>query len=197
MIKLYWCEKTRASRAVWMFEELGKPYEVCRVDIRDNAAAHPPGFEEASPMGKVPAIVDGEVAMAESAAICTYLADRYALGRLAPTLDDPQRGLYLYWMYFTPAVIEPAMTEKFRNLEPDRLSNGWGDFDSMIEVLESRFGSGPWILGEKFSAADVMIGGSVLFLRAFNALPSSDVLEAYAERAGNRPGYLKAGGLDV
>ena len=112
-MRLFWCPKTRAARAVWMLEELGQPYERVLVDIRDDSAARDPGFAAASPMGKVPALQDGDVRLAESAAICLYTADRYAAGRLAPAVDHADRGRFLYWTFYTPAVIEPAMSEKF------------------------------------------------------------------------------------
>ena len=117
MTTLFWCPKTRSVRALWMLEELGRPYERVLVDIRDRDAERDPRFSAASPMGKVPAIEDGEVRLAESAAICLYLPDRHALGELSPALDDPARGRYLYWMLYTPAVIEPAMSEKFSGSE--------------------------------------------------------------------------------
>ena len=195
-MKLFWCPKTRAARAVWMLEELGEPYERVLIDIRDSGAPRDPDFEATSPMGKVPALVDGDVRLAESAAICLYLADRYASGALAPKLDDPDRGRFLYWMFYTPAVIEPAMSEKFSGKEPNRLSNGWGDFETMIDTLESGLGSSPWILGENFSAADVMVGSSVIFLRQFGILPESEELQAYADRCLARPGHEKAQSLE-
>ena len=140
MITLYWCPRTRAARALWMLEELGEPFRVELVDIRDPESKQNPDFRKASPMGKVPAIMDtldnGTVYMADSAAICLYLADRYACGRLAPTLDDAARGRYLYWMTYTPGAIEPAMMEKFNGLEVSPGSCGWGNFDIMVEVLE-------------------------------------------------------------
>ena len=147
-------------------------------------------------MGKVPALADGEVKMSESAAICLYLADRYSSGTLAPALDDAQRGQFLYWMFFTPAVIEPAMSEKFAGAESNRFSSGWGDFDSMITTLEEGVGDGPWLLGDQFSAADVMVGSSTVFMRMFDILPESDALGAYADRCLARPAYQRAMELD-
>ncbi|MDX1384389.1 MAG: glutathione S-transferase, partial [Thermoanaerobaculia bacterium] len=142
-MKLFWCPQTRAARAVWMLEELGRPYERVLVDIRDSEAPRDPEFALASPMGKVPALADGDVRLAESAAICLYLADRYASGRLAPPIDHPDRGRFLYWMFYTPAVVEPAMAEKFAGTEPNRLSHGWGDFDAMLETLAAGLDDGP------------------------------------------------------
>jgi glutathione S-transferase len=190
-MRLYWAPQTRSARALWMLEELGIDYERVLVDIRDPNRQDADEFRRASPMGKVPALVDGDVAMSESAAICLYLADRYAPGNLAPAMDDPMRGAFLYWLLYTPAVIEPAMSEKFNGVEPARQRSGWGDFDLMIETLEKGIGDSTWILGERFTAADVMLGSSAVFLRAFEMLPESDVLHGYADRCLARPAYTK------
>ncbi len=197
-MKLYWCPKTRAVRLIWMLEELGRPYQRVLIDIRDPAAPRDAGFALASPMGKVPALADGEVHLAESAAICLYLADRSAGGDLAPALDDAARGRFLYWMFYTPAAIEPALSEKFTGAVPNRFTSGWGDFPTMIRTLEQGIAaSSPWLLGERFSAADVMIGNSVLFMRQFNVLPESPTLAAYADRCLARPAFQRALAIDA
>lgn len=190
-MKLYWAPRTRATRVLWMLEELGCDHELEEVDIRSPDRSDSAEFREASPMGKVPALVDGDTRLAESAAICLYLADRYASGKLAPAIDDPQRGRFLYWLMYTPAVIEPAMSEKVSGVAPNPGQSGWGDFDSMIRTLEQGLGDEDWIQGE-FSAADVMLGSSVVFLRMFDMLPDSAVLNAYADRCLARPAYQKA-----
>ncbi len=191
MIKLFWCPQTRASRILWMLEEMGEIFEIETVDLRkpETKSAE---FLGASPMGKVPAIADGPVRIADSAAIALYLADRYPASALAPKIDGPLRGSYLYWMTFTPGVIEPAMAEKFNNWEVNRGSSGWGDWDLMIEVLEKGLEQGPWLLGERFSAADVLVGSSVYFMKIFGILPENPVLEAYVERCLARPAYAQA-----
>jgi glutathione S-transferase len=191
-MKLYWSPQTRSTRALWMLEEARLDYALERVDIqnpdRDNSAE----FLDASPMGKVPALVDGAVRMSESAAICLYIADRYAAGTLAPAIDDPARGKFLYWLMYTPAVIEPSMSEKFHGVETNRYRSGWGDFDLMLETLEGGIAGKDWVLGERFSAADVMLGSSVVFMRLFGMLPDSAVLGAYADRCLARPAYQRA-----
>jgi glutathione S-transferase len=193
MITFYWSPQTRAARIMWLLEELGEPFHIHEIDIRDEASRSDPGFQAASPMGKVPAISVGEVAMADSAAIALYLADRFPAAGLAPGIDHPLRGRYLYWMTYTPGVIEPAMMEQFRGLEPNRVSAGWGTFDLMIETLEAGLGESPWILGDRFSAADVMLGSSVNFMSQFGLLPDmSDTLSGYVERCLARPGYQRA-----
>ena len=191
-MKLFWAPKTRAVRAVWMLNETGVPYERVLIDIRDRAKARDPEFALASPMGKVPALADGEARLADSAAICLYLADRYPTARLAPAASDPERARYLWWMLFTPAVIEPAMSEKFLKTPSDRFRSGWGDFDLMMETLEKGLGAKPWILGERFSAADVMLGSSAVFMREFGLLPASKAIEAYSERCLARDAYRRA-----
>ena len=191
-MKLYWAPQTRSTRALWLLEEAGVDYEMELIELRDPEREDSVDFRAASPMGKVPASVDGDVQMSESAAICLYIADRYCAGSLAPALDDAQRGKFLYWLMYTPAVVEPSMSEKFNGVEPNRGRSGWGDFELMIETLETGLGDAPWILGEGFSAADIMLGSSAVFLRAFDMLPASDILAAYADRCLARPAYQKA-----
>ena len=196
MITLFWCPRTRASRILWLLEEMNEPFEVRLIDIRDSQARNDPEFKAASPMGKVPAIVDskpaGTVRMADSARIALYLSDRYPGSGLAPAIDDPARGEFLYWMNYTPGVIEPAMMEKFTGMEVSRSTSGWGNFETMIEVLESGIAEGPWLLGDRFSAADVLVGSSVNFMQMFGVLPDSPVLAGYRERCLARPAYARA-----
>lgn len=192
MITLYWCPRTRASRALWLVEELGQPFELVEIDIRNPDSRADKAFRAASPMGKVPALGDGEVRLADSAAIGLYLADRYPQAKLAPAIDHPDRGRYLYWMVFTPGVIEPAMSEKVGGWEVNASRSGWGSWNLMIETLEKGLESGPWLLGERFSAADVLVGSSVCFMRLFNMLPDSRVLNDYADRCLARPAYQRA-----
>jgi glutathione S-transferase len=191
-MKLYWSPQTRSTRALWILEEAGLDYELEQVDIRNPERDNTAEFLEASPMGKVPALVDGDVRMSESAAICLYVADRYGAGTLAPAIDDPARGKFLYWLMYTPAVIEPCMSEKFQGVETNRYRSGWGDFDLMLETLERGIAGQDWILGENITAADVMLGSSVGFMRMFDMLPDSATLGAYADRCLARPACRKA-----
>ena len=184
-MKLFWAPQTRAQRAIWMLEEAGVDYDMEQVELGSPDLSQE--FLGASPMGKVPALIDGDVGMAESAAICLYVADRYAAGSLAPALDDARRGQYLYWTLYTPAVVEPAMSEKFNNVESNRRRSGWGDFETMIDTWDSALDDRSWILGDQFTAADVMLGSSAIFLRMFEMLPETRNLGAYADRCMARP----------
>lgn len=173
-----------------MLEEAGLDYE--RVPVELGRPERSPELLAASPMGKVPALEDGDVRMWESAAICMYLADRYAPGRLAPTADRPDRGLYLQWMFFVPGAIEPAAAEK----EAGRLGvprvNGWGNFEKTIGTWERGLAGGGWIVGDRFTAADVMLGSCAIRMRAVGTLPESSTIEAYADRCAARDGYRRA-----
>lgn len=191
-MKVFWAPQTRSTRALWMLEEAGIDYDMELVDIRGSDRKDSDEFLAASPMGKVPAIVDGEVAMSESAAICLYVGDRYGSGSLAPVLNDPLRGKYLYWITYTPAVVEPAMAEKFSDSEPNRGSHGWGDFEQMIRVFDEGLEGKDWILGDRFTAADVMLGSSAVFLRMFEMLPDTKNIAAYADRCMSRPAFQRA-----
>ena len=95
-------------------------------------------------------------------------------------------------MTFTPGVIEPAMMERFTGMEVSRATSGWGNFDTMIEVLENGLREGPWLMGETFSAADVLVGSSVYFMNMFGILPDSTTLSEYGERCSQRPACIKA-----
>lgn len=196
-MKLYWAPQTRSQRAIWMLEEAGLDYDMELVDIRAADRADNDEFLAASPMGKVPAIVDGAVHMSESAAICLYVADRYAPGSLAPAVDDASRGRFLYWTLYTPAVVEPAMSEKFNNVEANRVRSGWGDFDLMIRTFDEALEGREWILGEQFTAADVMLGSSAVFMRMFEMLPETRNIGGYADRCMARPAHQLASSKSV
>ena len=189
-MKLFWAPQTRAQRAIWMLEEAGVDYGMERVELGSPDLSEE--FLAASPMRKVPAIIDGNVAMAESAAVCLYVADRYCSGTLAPPVDDDARGRFLYWTLYTPAVVEPAMSEKFNKVEPNRHRSGWGDFDFMIETWDLALDGREWIVDDRFTAADVMLGSSAIFLRMFGMLPDTRNLDAYANRCMARTAYERA-----
>jgi glutathione S-transferase len=195
-MKLYWCPRTRAFRAAWMLEELDRPYERATIDIRDEAARADPAFRAASPMGKVPALVDGDVKLWDSGAICLYLADAYPEAGLGVPIGDPARGAFLQWTLYTNAVMEPAMGERFGGRPVNTLQNGFGSFDLMIDTLVAGLASGPWILGARFTAPDVLLGSGIHFMDVFKILPDGPELRAYAERCRARPAFQRAAALE-
>ncbi len=191
-MKLFWRPQTRSQRALWLLEEAGVDYDRVLIDIHDASKPRDPDFVKASPMGKVPALVDGAAMLADSAAICMYVADKHPEAGLAPAINDPARAQYYWWMIFTPGVIEPAMSEKYSGVEPNKFRNSWGDFATMFSTFENGLGDKQWILGDQFSAADIMLGSSACFLKQFGMLPDSKILEAYGERCMARPAYKRS-----
>ncbi|EDQ89377.1 uncharacterized protein MONBRDRAFT_32442 [Monosiga brevicollis MX1] len=194
-IKLYWCPKTRAVRMAWMLEELGQPYERIKIDIRDETSQsrNDRAFREASPMGKVPALRHGPIKLWDSGAMCLYLADAFPEAGLAVAPSDPRRGQYLQWTLFTNSVLEPAMTERIAGMEPHPSSHGHGSFDQMITTLEQALQQGPWLLGEQFTSADVLVGTGISFMIQFGVLKEpSTVLTDYVARCSARPACQRA-----
>jgi glutathione S-transferase len=192
MIKYYWCPNTRAVRIGWLLEELGQPYEPVLIDIRKPNAPRDPDFATASPMGKVPAISYGDVHLADSAAIALYLADAFSDAGLAPAIGEADRAPYLFWMIFTPGHIEPAMAEALVKFPPNKSQFAWGDFPTVVATLEDAVRDNEWLLGDRFSAADVLVGSSANFMQMFGALKDNAPIAAYVERCLARPAYQKA-----
>lgn len=192
MMKLYWAPRTRSFTTLWMMEETGKPYE--RILIDTNAGAQKsPDYLAINPMGKVPALKDGDATLAEAAAICAYVADRYPDAHLEPSIDDPRRAKYLYWMFFAPSCIEPAIVQIFTKLEMPASSAGWGEATQVFDVLDRAVEKGPWLLGDDFSAADVVIGAGLNFaIRLFKMAPARPSFDRYLDRCAARPAFQRA-----
>jgi glutathione S-transferase len=191
-MKLYWAPRSRAIRAVWMLEEAGAPYERVLVDIENGEQARPE-FRAVNPMMKVPALTDGAATVAESAAICAYVADRVPDAGLAPPIGDPLRGAYYRWLFFSPACIEPALAQKVTGMELRSSAAGWGSYERVVDVLEAALTPGPWILGERFSAADVMLGADLHFaVELFRMIDPRPAFAAYLERCTARPAFARA-----
>lgn len=182
---------TRASATVWMLEEVGVEYELRYVDVM--AGAHKaPALVALNPMGKLPILVDGDVVVTESAAIGLYLADRYAPGRLAPALDDPARGTYLRWSLFAPSVIEPGAMAKIAGWSFKEGQAGWGSYDAMLAAMESAIAGRSFILGDTFSMADVIFGGTLRYMLTFKMLDPRPAFTSYAERLEARPALQRS-----
>ena len=163
MMKLYWSPRSRSFSALWMMEETGQPYERVLTDI-STGAQKKPEFLAINPMGKVPALQDGDATLAEAVAICAYVAERYPDAKLAPPLGDPRRAKYLYWLFFAPGCIEPAMVQIATKIQMSRLRPAGAKRQRVFDVLDARADKGPWMLGEQFSAADVVIGVELKFV---------------------------------
>lgn len=182
---------SRAANVVWMLEELGRPYALRFVDLMAGEQQKA-AFHAINPMGKIPALVDGETLVTESAAIGMYLADRYAHGTLCPRVDEPERGAYLRWICFAPSVIEPCAYAKGAGWEYRAAQAGWGTYENMLDATEHAIGEGPWLLGDRFTMADVIFGGTVSYMLRFKMLQPRPCFTAYAERLAGRPASQRA-----
>lgn len=182
---------SRAANVVWMLEEVGVPYALEHVDLMQGEQ-HSAAFREKNPMGKLPALVDGDAKVTEGAAIGMYLADRYAYGTLAPKVDDPARATYLRWILFAPSVIEPGCYAHASNWDYKPGQAGWGTYEDMLTSIEEAIGEGPWLLGERFTMADVIFGGTVRYMLRFKMLEARPSFVAYAERLNARPASIAA-----
>jgi len=192
MMQLYWAPRSRSFSALWLMEETGQPYERVLTDISKGDQKNP-AYLAINPMAKVPALKDGDATLAESAAICAYVAERYPEAKLAPALGDPLRAKYLYWLFFAPGCIEPAMVQVATKIEMNPFAAGWGEAQRVFDVLDAALEKGPWILGESFSAADIIIGSGLNFaVRLFKMVPSRPSFDAYIARCMARPAFQRA-----
>ncbi len=192
MMKLYWAPRSRSFTALWLMEETGQPYERVLTDIT-TGAQKTPEYLSINPMGKVPALRDGDATLAEAAAICAYVAERYPDAKLAPPLGDVRRAKYLYWLFFSPGCIEPAIVQLATKIEMNPVAAGWGEAQRVFDVLDAAVNKGPWILGDTFSAADIAIGSGLNFaVRQFKMVPSRPSFERYIDRCAARPAFQRA-----
>ncbi|MEQ8348422.1 MAG: glutathione S-transferase family protein [Sneathiellaceae bacterium] len=169
-VTLYTNPRSRGQIARWMVAEAGAP---CREVILDFGKGEhkAPGFLAINPMGKVPAIVHRGTVVTETAAILTYLADAFPAAGLAPAPGDPARGSYYRWLFFGAGCFEPAFADRmFQRPEvPNRGALGWGSYTEILAVLKQALAPGPYLLGDRFSAADVHIGSLLGFAMQFGS----------------------------
>lgn len=197
-ITFYHNPMSRGRIVRWMLEEVGAPYDVklIRFDRRENKD---PGFLAINPMGKIPTIVHRGVVITEAAAICTYLADAFPEKNLSPGPLDIARGTYLRWLFFGAGCVEPAIIDKmFSRPMPDRPGSlGYGTYEDTLNALEKAITPGPFILGGRFSAADVYIGSQIGWGMMTKGLESRPVFQSYMARCGERPAYKRSAELDL
>ncbi len=196
MITLFHHAKTRSSRFIFLLEELGVPYEIHNVTVRsaDGSGALDPANPH--PHGKVPVIRHGDTTVFESAAIALYLTDAFPDAGLGPKIGEKTRGAYLTFLAYYAGVLEPAFLSKFMNTPVPRGAAGWVVVEEMMVFILKTLSQGPYILGEKFSAADVLYGTTFAMFTQNQMLPNSPVLEAYVQRVTSRPAFARAQGKD-
>jgi glutathione S-transferase len=193
MITLFHSPRTRSSRFIFLLEELGAPYEIHYVGIqrgdgsggRDDANPHP--------HGKVPAIADDGEVVFESSAIALYLTDKFPQNRIGPQVGERGRGAYLTWLAYYCGVLEPAWMMKFAQVEMPKTMPGWPPVDDAMAHVTQALVKGPYLLGDQFSAADILVGTTFALFMGSPMLPETPLLRAYVDRITGRPAYARAG----
>jgi len=193
-ITFYHNPQSRAQMAHWMLEEVGAPYDTVLIDF-EKGENKTPEFLAINPMGKLPTIVHRDVPVTETAAIIGYLADVFPEAGLAPSPTAPERGTYLRWLVFGASCFEPAVLDKMlKRPDAPAAATGYGSYENTLDALETALTPGPYILGDRFSAADVYIGSELNWAMMFGApeLKDRPVFVDYVKRLTERPAYKRA-----
>lgn len=181
----------------WMLEEVGQPY---RTEVLDYATTmKAPEYLAINPMGKVPALKHGDTVVTEAAAICAYLADEFPGPGLAPAPGDRDRGAYFRWLFFAAGCIEPAAWHKALNFEPPedkRRMIGYGSMAEVLDTLEGALSKRPYLLGDRFSAADLYLGSQLGWGTQFGTLENRPSFGPYLQRIFSRPASIRAKQID-
>ena len=196
-VSFYHAPQTRSGATRALFEELGVDYDMHVLSLKAGDTRKP-DYLGVNPMGKVPAIRHGDALITEQPAVMMYLADLYPETKLAPPIGDPLRGPYLRWMVFYGSCFEPAVIDKSMQRDPAPSSTSpYGDFDTMLGTLTAQLDRSPYLLGETFSAADVLYGTALNWMTQFKLVPELPVIRTYIERVTSRPAMQRAAAADT
>jgi glutathione S-transferase len=197
VIEFYHNPMSRGRIAHWMLEEIGAPYKVnvLRLEKSEHKSKE---YLAINPMGKIPTIVHRGRVVTEAAAICAYLADAFFDRGLAPALDDPARGTYLRWLFFTAGCVEPAVIDHtFKRPKVERQGTiGYGTYEDTMAALERAVTPGPYILGDKFSAADVYVASQIGWGLMTKGIEARPAFQAYMAPIAERPAFRRANEQD-
>ncbi|HKT27347.1 glutathione S-transferase [Dyella sp.] len=196
-IVFYHAPNSRSGGTFSLLEELNADYELHLVNLKAGESRQP-DYRAINPMGKVPAIRHGDVLITEQPAVFLYLADLYAEAGLAPAIDDPLRGAYLRWLVFYGSCFEPALVDRSLNREPAPPSTSpYGTWDDVVNTLQLQLAKGPYMLGERFTAVDVLWGGALHWTTLFKLVPETPQIRAYIDRVITRPAMQRAAAKDA
>ena len=188
---------TRSAGARALLEELGAEYQMHVLNMKTGEQRQP-AYLTINPMGKVPAIRHGEALITEQPAVFLYLADHFSEAGLAPPIGDPLRGPYLRWLVFYGSCFEPALIDKAMKRDVANLAmSPYGDYDTMLATLTGQLATGPWLLGDTFTAADVLWGTALNWTTQFGMVPALPVIRAYIDRVLARPAMQRAAASDA
>ena len=192
MIKIYHAPRSRSSRIIWLAEELGERYEIELVPIKrgdGTGESAPDSYRAIHPHKKVPAIEHDGWIVYESAAIVLYLTDTFQRIALGPTVGEWDRANYVTWLFYYSSVIEPAITAHFAKI--DAAANGFVPWEEVEKRIAAALETGPYIMGERFTGVDILIGSMVMFLKG-SLMPANKVYDEYLARIIERPAFKRA-----
>jgi glutathione S-transferase len=192
MLTLYHAPKTRSASIVWLLEELEAPYQMRLVDVRRADGSGHRDANNPHPHGKVPALDHDGNRVFETAAIALYLTDLFPEKSLGPKVGDPARGEYLSWLAYRPGVIEPSLMMRRLNVAHVYGAMGWAPAEEVEEVLNRTMETREYLVGDRFSAADILVGGAVYYMTQFKLMHETPVLKAYTDRLTARPAFKRA-----
>ncbi|MDB5358943.1 MAG: gst15 [Rhodospirillales bacterium] len=196
-IIFYHSPNTRSVGTRILLEELGAPYEIKVLNMKAGEQRQAE-YLAINPMGKVPAIRHGDALITEQVAIFIYLADLFPKAGLAPAIGDPQRGPYLRWMAYYGSCVEPAVVDKAMKRDPAPLATSpYGDYDTMLKTLVDLLAVGPYVLGARFSAVDILLGTALTWITNFELIPKLPAIVEYIGRVNARPSVAKIKALDA
>ena len=196
-LTLYHAAPSRSSIALWMLEEVGEPFDIHLLSFK-KGETRTADYLKVNPMGKVPALKHGDALVTEQVAIFLYLADLFPEAAIAPPIGDPLRGPYLRWMVFYASCFEPAVIDSATHRDPaPQPMSPYGDFETMFRTLTEQLAKGSYLLGERFTAADVLWGGALTWATMFKLVPELPVITAYISRCGARPSVARVKAKDA
>ena len=196
-IILYHSPQTRSTGVRVLVDELGADVDVVTLDLKAGEQ-RAPAFLAVNPLGKVPALLDGDALVTEQVAIYLFLADHFPERGLAPAIGDPLRGPYLRWMAFYGSSFEPACVDRAMKREPGmRAMSHYGDYDAVLAAVTDQLARGPWMLGDRFSALDVLWGGALGWMTAYGIVDATPTVAAYVARVADRPSSRKVRDADA
>ena len=188
---------TRSTGVLTLLEELGCDYDLHVLNMK-TGEQRKPEYLAINPMGKVPAIRHGDAIVTEQPAVYLYLADLFPEAGLAPAIGDPLRGPYLRWLVFYGSSFEPAVIDRSQQRAPaPAATSPYGDYDTMLGTLTDQLAGGPYLLGERYTAADVLWGVALAWTTAFKLVPLLPPIQAYVERVNARPAVARARAKDA
>jgi glutathione S-transferase len=196
-ITLFHAPQSRSSGTLTLLEELGAPYETHLLNMKAGEQRQS-AYLAVNPLGKVPAIRHRDVLVTEQVAIFLYLSDLFPQTGLAPMIGDPLRGPYLRWMVYYAACYEPALVDRALKREPAPLAmSPYGDFDTMLGTVIEHLTKSPYLLGEVFSAVDILWGTALRWGMMFKIVPEADVIKDYVARITRRPSFTTVAARDA